>query len=196
MQPIPIHRSKEDVLHQWDCIFQIDDFNKKREFGGIAKAVLLLSLFVLLLYVFTPQGSLIVLKGVSLMFVALAWAILLPAVLWQVVKRIKTRRDIRREVVEELKSGKQYYVLFDEEGLTYGAQDFKTELLWTYFFARLETPTTLLLFFKAGTSSFQALTSSEIREDNLQSLKAIVEQKLPVLNEKIHLKDRIQRQEE
>ncbi len=93
-------------------------------------------------------------------------------------KKDKNKTDIRRELEAELAMRKQYYVPFDEDGLTYGTKDFKTELTWAYFFARLDTPTTLLLFFKAGMSSFMAFTSSEIREDNLNKLQVIVQGKL------------------
>src|SRR5687768_2611789 len=96
--PIPILRTKEDQLHQWDCMFQIDNANKKQEYGGQAVVVLAFSFLVLLLFLLTPSASLVVLKGISFMVAFLTWGALIFFLLYQVAKRLKTKRDIRREI--------------------------------------------------------------------------------------------------
>ncbi|NTS43115.1 hypothetical protein HRG84_19675 [Flavisolibacter sp. BT320] len=110
-------------------------------------------------------------------------------------RRIKTKRDLRREIEEDLALAKQYYLSFNEEGLQISAGDFTTDLSWRYFFARLETPTILLLFYKEGKYAFNAFTASEIGSGNLDRLKALAKEKLPLLSERIHLKDRIKKQQ-
>jgi hypothetical protein len=191
MQPISITRSKEDLLYQYDCLVQLENYANRRDYGGVYKAVFAITGFTVLLYLFTPSESLMVLKAISLPFTALAWVFLLVVTLWLLGKRLKTRKNIQRWVEMELNNGKQYYMYFDEKGLTYGSENFKTEVCWSHYFCYLETPTVVLLFTKGAKYDFASFSAFEIGEVNLAQLKAIVREELPLLSEKIHLNDRV-----
>jgi hypothetical protein len=146
MQMIPLHRSKEDLLQQYDCLIQIDNFNNRRDFRMMFGLLLIFSVFVLLLYVVTPVASLMVVKGISLMLLAMGWVLLLPVIIWRLIKQKRAAYYFKKAVEAETATGKQYFLGFDEQRFVFGSDDFRDEFDWTHFSHYLESPSTVLLF--------------------------------------------------
>jgi hypothetical protein len=61
-------------------------------------------------------------------------------------------------------------------------------LKWSYFHHYLESPSAVFLFDRNTSFGFISFAAGEIGIENLERLKAIVKQKIPVLNEDIVLK--------
>ena len=185
---IQIHRTKEDLIYQLSCIKQLQNFNNRREYGAVGLGILIITAFAVGVNLFSPPDVLIELKGVVTFLTAICWAIALPLCLWLLARSYRTSLWIKSSVKQTLAGGEEYFVSFNEEGITHCASSYKTELKWTYFHHYLESPSAIFLFDKNSPFGFISFTANEIGMENLERLKAIVKQNIPVLNEDIVLK--------
>lgn len=188
---IPVKQSKDDLRREFDCIKQIDNYNQRWEYGGVSLGLLTASAFTACMYLFTPTKVLVTVKAIFSMLTLLGWVVAIPIVIYLIVKRQRWSRRINKAVDEVLESGKSYELRFDDGALTLRTEDVTTEMNWSHFIAYMETPTILFLFTKEWAYSFMAFSTTEIGVENVEGMKTIVRQKLPLLNERIKLRDRV-----
>lgn len=131
---------------------------------------------------FTNSNSFIALKAIVITLISLMWVIAVLLVIPIVYKWIN-RQAWKQNV---LKNGKNnpgvYKISFDYEKIVFESETSRTELNWEYYKYWLENGNSLFIFPKDSLYDAICYSKSDLGEENYNSLKAIVTEKLTKLD--------------
>ncbi len=178
MQAILINRTKSDLKRQFKFLKQLENSFELDQRRLYISVLIGLTLAIFLLLTFTDINSLITFKAISFVLICLLWILAIVYSISFYIKRWRRNKWISNAIEETLKKNQKDYITFDEEFFSYGSEDFKTELNWTYFKAYLEDKDSIYLFPLGTIYQCHSFSSYEIGEDNLVQLKNIAKSKI------------------
>lgn len=126
-------KSRQTLEKQWAYIVQRGKKNGILRVKKFFVRLLVATILYLLLYFLTSSEDFIILKGVGMMFIALAWLAFIVFTLFVLAGNLKTQRKFGSFLSSFPDEHLNYSVQIDEEKIVVKSTGYTNELLWKEF---------------------------------------------------------------
>lgn len=183
MGPIPYKKVNEETIKQYNYLKSLDLSLGWRIHQFWIWFYSCITVAVIILYIATASNTLIVLKVMSLMILALMYLIGLIVLIVDAIRRSRHLKKVDLLLNNSLSDEATYSIQFTEETITFITDKIRTEVAWSYWEGYREVDGTLFLFTKDHLYHSTSFSSAEIGISNFESLRSIVKERLPELEE-------------
>jgi hypothetical protein len=183
LEPIPYKKVDEEIIKQYNYLKSLDlSFGWRIHrfwiwFYSIAIAA------VIFLHVATSSNTLIVLKVMSLWILFVMFLIALIILTKDFIRKARHAKKMQALVNSAIQNENDYSIQFNDKTISFITDKVKTELSWNYWEGYREVDGTLFLFIKDHLYHGTSFSSAEIGTENFETLRAIVKNALPELEE-------------
>jgi uncharacterized membrane protein len=183
MQPILINRNKADLEQQFNFLIRQEFIITYGRYKRFPLYLIGATFVILAVAFFTSTDKFIMLKGVSLVSIAIAWLIVVifsVAILIKWIRRTKWRNNsINSFLIADTKA----YMSFDNDKISFITDTYQSDINWEFYKYFGEDKTSIYIFPERNLYEALYFSAGDIGEENFKLLKSMAKLKLKPIEE-------------
>ncbi len=180
METIQLIKHESDLSVQLDFLISLEFRNVFRKYRTNGIYLVVLTLFIVLLSIFSDDSNYLALKGVSVIMLTLIWIFALGHLV-VLLTRYRNRIKWKQGQIQAYSTQATTEFYFNDEVISYKSDKYDTALKWDYFTYFKEHKNSIFIFDNQNTYQALYFSDRELGIDNFQTFKNIISQKLKPL---------------